>query len=172
MTEYQTLKAEVERLVGEINGRFTEDNWIPVHYMYRNLTRNELVSYYRAAKIMLVTPLKDGMNLVSKEYCACNIEEDGVLILSEFAGAASELQNHALLVNPHDIEGVADAIHDAFMIPVEDKKKRMHKLREIIRRNDIFHWLDSYLQAALSKQLHDFPALDEYVPQIKLDLKK
>jgi alpha,alpha-trehalose-phosphate synthase [UDP-forming] len=168
MTEYKALKGEIERLVGEINGRYTHGGWIPIHYLYRTLERNELLAYYRAAKIGLVTPLKDGMNLVSKEYCACNIEEDGVLILSEFAGSASQLQNHALLVNPYDIEGVADAIYKAYKMSRTERRQRMHQLREIIKRNDIFKWVDSYLLAALAKQLEDFPALDEYVPQIDL----
>ncbi|HHE46166.1 MAG TPA: trehalose-6-phosphate synthase [Bacteroidetes bacterium] len=171
MVEYQALKAEVEQLVGEINGKFTRDGWIPIHYLFRNLDRNELLAYYRAARIGLVTPLKDGMNLVSKEYCTCNIEEEGVLILSEFAGSASQFHKYALLVNPHDIEGTADAIYEAYKMPLEEKKYRMHQLREIVKRNDIYKWVDDYLQAALSKQLNDFPSLDEYVPQIDVDFR-
>ena len=171
MPEYQALKAEVEQLVSEINGQYTRDGWIPIQYLFRNLSRTELLAYYRAARIGLVTPLKDGMNLISKEFCTCNIDEEGVLILSEFAGAASQFQKHAILVNPHDIEGVADAIYEAYTMPLEEKRYRMHQLREIVRKNDIFKWVDDYLQAALSKQLNDFPALDEYVPQIKLELR-
>jgi len=157
--------------VGRINGQFSRDGWIPIHYYFRSLSRSHLLSYYRAAKIGLVTPLKDGMNLVSKEYCACNIEEDGVLILSEFAGSASQLQKNALLVNPHDIEGMADAIHAAYKMPAVEKKQRMHQLRETIRRNDIYKWVDSYLEASVSKHLDDFPPLDEYIPQINLEFK-
>ncbi len=172
MVEYQLLKGEVEQLVGEINGRFTGNGWIPVHYLFRSLNQIELLAYYRAAKIGFVTPLKDGMNLISKEYCTCNIKEDGVLILSEFAGAASQLHKHAILVNPHDIEGMADAIYTAYIMPAEEKKRRMRKLRESIKRNDIYTWVDSYLEAALSKQLDDFPPLEEYIPQIKLEFRK
>ncbi|MFC2150457.1 trehalose-6-phosphate synthase [Calditrichota bacterium] len=168
--EYRSLKAEVEQLVGEINGRYTYSGWVPVHYQYRSFPREELVANYRAASIGLVTPLKDGMNLVSKEYCACNVDEDGVLILSEFAGSASQLQGDALLVNPYDIEGVAQAIHTAFWMTLEERKERMHRIREQIRRNDIFTWVDSYLQAALAMHLEDFPAESEYVPQISLKI--
>jgi len=89
---YQELKQEIEGLVGEINGQYTDGGWTPVHYMFRSVSRTELLAYYRACEIALVTPLKDGMNLVAKEYCACNIDGNGVLILSEFAGAAAELQ--------------------------------------------------------------------------------
>jgi trehalose-6-phosphate synthase len=105
--EYQQLRAEVEGLVSRINGRFTEPGWVPIHYIFRSLGRSELVALYRAADIALITPLKDGMNLIAKEYCAANVENHGVLILSEFAGAARRLGRHVLLVNPYDIEGVA-----------------------------------------------------------------
>lgn len=170
--EYQILKAEVERLVGEINGQFTYGGWAPVQYMFRNLDTDELLAYYRAAQIALVTPIKDGMNLVAKEYCACNLEEEGLLILSEFAGAASQLQRGALLVNPHDIEGVAEAIYRAVTMNPEEKRQRMRRLRESIRRHDIFWWVDSYLKAAFSKKLGDFPTGDEYVPEIRLGREK
>ncbi len=167
--EYQQLKSEVERLVGEINGQFTYGGWAPVLYMFRNLGYEELLAYYRAAQIALVTPIKDGMNLVAKEYCACNLEEEGVLILSEFAGAAAQLQKNALLVNPHDIEGVADAIYRAFTMDPEEKKARMKRLRESIKKNNIFSWVDAYLAAAFSKKLDDFPTEEEYVPDIRLE---
>jgi trehalose 6-phosphate synthase/phosphatase len=112
--EYHDLKTQIEQLVGEINGSFMRPGgWVPVWYVYASLSRIDLLAYYRAAHIALVTPLKDGMNLVAKEYCACSIEEECVLILSEFAGAAAQLQRGALLVNPYDIEGVADAIYRA-----------------------------------------------------------
>jgi trehalose 6-phosphate synthase len=99
--EYHRMKTEIEQLVGRINGEFARPGgWVPVWYEYRSLSRLELLAYYRAADIALITPLKDGMNLVAKEYCACSIEEDCVLILSEFAGAAEQLGRGALLVNP------------------------------------------------------------------------
>lgn len=138
LPQYRALKDRIENLVGQVNGRFTRPGgWVPIHYVFRSLTPDELLSYYRAAKIALVTPLKDGMNLVAKEYCACSPEEDCVLILSEFAGAAVEMRGGALLVNPNDIEGVADAIQAAFAMPQEERRARMRRLRRRLRRHDV-----------------------------------
>ncbi|MBI5250193.1 MAG: trehalose-6-phosphate synthase [Desulfomonile tiedjei] len=167
--KYQDLKMEIERMVGEINGLFTVWGWAPIIYIFRSLDRDELIAYYRASEIALVTPLKDGMNLVSKEFCASSVEEECVLILSEFAGAAAQLQNGALLVNPYDTELVADAIHRAFSMNRVDRKYRMHKLRKKIRENDVFHWVDSFLKAAIGRDLHEFPPLEDYLPQVELD---
>jgi trehalose 6-phosphate synthase/phosphatase len=122
------------------------------------------MAYYRTCEIALITPLKDGMNLVAKEYCASSVDDEGVLILSEFAGAAAQLRDGALLVNPYDIEGVADAIHEAFVMPQEERRARMSTLRQSIQRNDIFRWVDSYLRAAIAKDLRDFPAIDAFMP--------
>ncbi|MFH1679016.1 MAG: trehalose-6-phosphate synthase [Candidatus Eisenbacteria bacterium] len=158
--EYRTLKTEIDRLVGEINGQFTRHGWVPIQYMFRSLTRDQLLGYYRTAEIALVTPLKDGMNLVAKEYCACSIEENGVLILSEFAGAAAQLRGGALLVNPYDREAVGDAIFRAYHMGAEERGVRMRRLRQTCRNQDIFWWVDSFLRAAVSKELHDFSALD------------
>ena len=146
--EYGRLKAEIERLVGEVNGRFTQPGWIPVHYIYRNLERHELLVYYRAADVALITPLKDGMNLIAKEYCAANVDDDGVLILSEFAGAASQMRREALLVNPYDVESVASAIHRACVMGEAERRSRMKRLRRSIARRDVFRWVDSFLSAA------------------------
>ena len=161
---YADLKLEMEQLVGEINGKFSTDDWLPVQYMFRNLDRTELISLYRACDIAFVTPLKDGMNLVAKEYCACNIDEKGVLILSEFAGAAQQFYQDAILINPHDIERSARAIHKAFNMPLEEKNQRMRNLRENIKNKDIFWWLNSFLNAAIEKNLSSFPQVDEYFP--------
>jgi trehalose 6-phosphate synthase/phosphatase len=162
---YESLKVEIERLVGAINGELTGPSGrVPIHYIYRSLDRIELLGYYRASEIALVTPLKDGMNLVAKEYCACNLEESGVLILSEFAGAVAELQNGALLVNPNDIVGVAAALHQALTMQPAERHRRMHLLRQTVRRHDIFRWVDSYLRASIEKDLNSFPILEDYVP--------
>src|SRR5436305_11488609 len=107
------FKQRIDRLVGDINGRFSTSTWLPVQYHFRCLAREDLLAHYRACDIAFVTPLKDGMNLVAKEYCACRIEEDGVLILSQFAGAAEQLKLGALLVNPYDLEEMADTIFKA-----------------------------------------------------------
>ncbi|NQT47667.1 MAG: trehalose-6-phosphate synthase [Chloroflexi bacterium] len=147
--EYQELKSEIEGLTSEINGEFSRLGWIPIHYMFRNLDRHELLSYYRAAEIALVTPLKDGMNLVAKEYCAAKRDRNGVLVLSEFAGAAYRLGRSCLLVNPYDIEGVAGAIYQAYNMDLNERQRRMRRLRRSIRKRDIFWWVDSFLREAL-----------------------
>ena len=161
---YQEHKALVDGLVGEINGEFTRGGWAPIQYIHRSLDATRLSAYYRAADVALVTPLKDGMNLVSKEYCASRVEGDGVLILSEFAGAAAELQSGAILVNPFDIEGVAEAIHAAATMPAEEQRERMRKLRRAVRSNDIYRWLDTFLRAAAEHTLSDFPLVEDYMP--------
>jgi trehalose 6-phosphate synthase len=159
--EYKQLKEEIERLVGEINGQFTDTDWVPIRYMFRSLPREELVAYYRAADMALVTPLRDGMNLVAKEYCAANIDETGVLFLSEFAGAAAQLQQPgAILVNPYDVEGVARSIRRAFYMDEDERKRRMAGMRESVKKADIFWWVDSFLKAAFSRQLEDFPPME------------
>ncbi|MDP1708157.1 MAG: trehalose-6-phosphate synthase [Gammaproteobacteria bacterium] len=164
--QYHDLKMNIEQLIGEINGQFTQPgSWVPIHYIFRSLTRTELLAYYRAAQMALVTPLKDGMNLVAKEYCACSNDEDSVLILSEFAGAAAQMQKGALLVNPYDIEGVADAIHQAFIMDLDERRTRMRRLRRSIRNQDIFWWVDSFLRAAIAQDMAAFPVLADYVPR-------
>jgi trehalose 6-phosphate synthase/phosphatase len=147
VTRYQTLKEDIERLVGEINGRFTQPGWIPVQYMYRHLCETELLAYYRCADIALITPLKDGMNLVAKEFCACNATGNGVLILSEFAGAAAELSGDALIVNPFDKKMVAAAIHHAFNMDHSERSHRISRLRQSVRKHDVFHWADAFMKA-------------------------
>lgn len=167
--EYQSLKDRIERLVGEINGHFARVDWIPIHYFFRSLDREELVAHYRAADIVLITSLKDGMNLIAKEYCAANVENNGIVILSEFAGATSEMQDAALLVNPHDIEGVADAIYSAFIMSRPERQKRMKKLRARIKKYDIYRWVNSFLKASIAKSLDDFNIIEEeYKPQLNL----
>lgn len=167
--EYQALKGEIEQLVGEINGEFSTAGWVPVHYQYKSLTRRDLISLYRMARICFVTSIKDGMNLVAKEFCATQVDGYGVLVLSEFAGAAAQLQEGALLVNPHDIEGMADALKEALDMPEEERRSRMERMREILREQDIFWWVDYYLQAALGTVPHDFRALKEYFPPLGIE---
>ncbi len=162
--EYEKLKQEIDRLIGEINGRYTEVGWTPITYIFGSLSRPELVSYYQACDIALITPLKDGMNLVAKEYCASRAKNDGVLILSEFAGAAANLHNGALLVNPYDIKGVADAIKRAYDMSDEEKRDRMRLMRRSIRKNDIFRWVSSFLKAGTTQDLNQFPLVEFFVP--------
>jgi trehalose 6-phosphate synthase len=105
------------------------------------------------------------MNLVAKEFCACSIENNGVLILSEFAGAAAQLHIGALLVNPYDIEGVADAIFEACTMDGASRHTRMEKLRKSIQKNNIFHWVNTFLQASIHKDLNQFPKAEFFVPK-------
>ena len=139
--------------------------WTPVHYIFRSLPRKELVAYYRTCEIALVTPLKDGMNLVAKEYCASSTDGNGVLILSEFAGAAAQFYPNALLVNPYDLEGVADAIYRAVTMDQEERRARMRRLQASIQKYDIVNWVNSFLRAGISKDLNDFPQMEFFVPK-------
>jgi trehalose 6-phosphate synthase len=136
---YQDLRVEIEQLVGRINGDFGEPGWAPVSYMYRSLDLEELVAYYFAADIMVVTPLRDGMNLVAKEYVACRVDRPGVLVLSEFAGAAEQLRA-ALIVNPHDVDSVTDTLIYASGIDDMEAKHRMRRLRRVVRSETVFEW--------------------------------
>jgi trehalose-6-phosphate synthase len=157
--EYGELKTTIEQMVGRINGEFVRPGgWVPIWYVYGSLTRSELLAYYRAADIALITPLRDGMNLVAKEYCASSTEEDCVLILSEFAGAATQLRTGALLVNPFDIEEVADTLKRAYEMDIDERQARMRRLKRLIREYDIFWWVDSFMNAAFTRDLSDFPA--------------
>ena len=142
-----SLLDEIDRTVGRVNGDFAAVGWTPVQYIFRSLEPRELLAYYRASDVALITPLKDGMNLVCKEYCACSLENDGVLVLSEFAGAARELQVGALLVNPFDTDAVAEAIHTAATMSVEERRARMQGMRAHVREHDVYRWVESFLAA-------------------------
>lgn len=148
---YQHLKSEIEQLVTSINGEYGEPGWVPINYLYRSISRTEILSLYRSADVALVTPLKDGMNLIAKEYCAARIDGDGVLILSEFAGAAMEMQSGAILVNPYDHIGVADALFQALTMPPREQRRSMLKLRAQVRRYDLHRWVEQFLSAAREK---------------------
>ncbi len=143
--EYQKWKSQLDTTVGRINGRFATRGWTPLHYMFRSVPQSELLGYYRAAEICVVTSLKDGMNLVCKEYVASCVEDEGVMILSEFAGAAPQMHEGSLIVNPHDCDGVADAIYRAFKMPLEERQQRMRGLRKVVFENDVFKWVRSFL---------------------------
>lgn len=162
--QYQALKEQVENLVGQINGRFTRPGgWVPIHYVFRQLDPVELLAYYRAAAVALVTPLKDGMNLVAKEFCACQHDEEGVLVLSEFAGAAAELRSGALLVNPYDVVEMAGAICTALSMGADERRRCMRRLRRTIRRHDVFWWSDTLLRAATGRDPEIFFDTSDHV---------
>jgi trehalose 6-phosphate synthase/phosphatase len=141
---YRAFGDLVHTLIGRINGAFGTPDWTPVHYINRNEPPEEVVSLYRAADVLLVTPLRDGMNLVAKEFVASRVDEDGVLVLSEFAGAASELAE-AVQVNPYDIEGTAEAFHRALIMPADERQSRMRALRRRVRSHDVGRWSEEIL---------------------------
>ena len=150
--EYQALKREFDRVVGRINGRFSTAGWQPIHYLYNRVDPEELSALYRFASVALVTPLRDGMNLVSKEYCASQIDADGVLVLSEFAGAAEQLARGAVLVNPYDTGQTAKAICRAVRMPPPERHERMTAMREVCERSDVYWWAESFLEHAAPRE--------------------
>ncbi|ANY07089.1 alpha,alpha-trehalose-phosphate synthase (UDP-forming) [Pseudonocardia sp. HH130630-07] len=143
---YRQMRDEIELSVGRINGEYSRVGHPAVHYMHRSLPREELSAFFLAADVMLVTPLRDGMNLVAKEYVASRHDEGGVLVLSEFTGAAIELTS-ALLVNPHDTDGVKEALYAALTMNPEEGAKRMRTLRRQVLDHDVDRWARSFLEA-------------------------
>src|SRR5262249_52711163 len=154
---YQVLRNDIERQVGHINGEYGEVGHPVVHYLHRPVPRDELVAFFVASDVMLVTPLRDGMNLVAKEYVACRSDLGGALVLSEFTGAASELRQ-AYLVNPHDLEGVKDAIEAALNQSTEDGRRRMRALRRQVLSHDVDRWARSFLDALPPPPPHHPPS--------------
>jgi trehalose 6-phosphate synthase/phosphatase len=144
VADYAMLKRQLDELVGRIVGRYSSEGWVPIRYLYTQFGAEELVAYYQAADIALLTPLRDGMNLVAKEYLASHLADDGVLILSEFAGAAEEL-TQALLVNPYDADQVAAGLKLAVEMPPEERRARSRAMRASINRNNLEHWSAHFL---------------------------
>lgn len=144
--EYQNVRHELERLAGHINGRHARPDWTPIRYVNDSFPQSVLTGFYRAADIALITPLRDGMNLVAKEYLASQSAFDpGVLVLSRFAGAAEEL-DAALLVNPHDPDEIAHAFNTAATMPLSERQERWHAMMDTLRRNDVGHWARNFLE--------------------------
>lgn len=143
---YRILRNDIEQQVGHINGEFGEVGHPVVHYLHRPVPRDELIAFFVASDVMLVTPLRDGMNLVAKEYVACRSDLGGALVLSEFTGAAAELRQ-AYLTNPHDLEGVKDAIEAALNQTPDEGRRRMRALRRQVLAHDVDRWARSFLDA-------------------------
>lgn len=144
---YQDLREDLDRLVGQINADYADLDWVPIRYLARSYPRDSLSGLYRLARVGLVTPLYDGMNLVAKEFVAAQQADDpGALVLSEFAGAAEQLQG-ALLVNPHDVAATADAMHRALEMPLEERRERWEDLNRAVRDRSIAWWRRSFLDA-------------------------
>jgi trehalose 6-phosphate synthase len=143
---YQALRVKVEREVGRINGEYGRVGEPAVHYLHQSYSRTELAALYLAADVMMVTPLRDGMNLVAKEYVAARVDNGGALLLSEFAGAAAELRQ-AFLCNPHDLDGVKELLIRAVKIDPADAARRMRTMRRYLRTHDVQAWAESFLTA-------------------------
>jgi trehalose 6-phosphate synthase/phosphatase len=148
------VRREVERTVGEINGRLGKAGWVPVHYRFGEVAPGERLALYRAADVALATPLRAGMELTAKAYCAADVDERGILVLSEFAGAADQLRG-AWLVNPHDIEATAQALAGALHARDEERRSRMRDLRAEVRRHDLGWWMRELLPEALAEPGRD-----------------
>jgi len=177
VAEYRALKREIDELVGSINGRFATAQWSPIRYLYRSLPHERLSAVYRDADAALLTPLRDGMNLVAKEFVACQVEEPGVLILSRLAGAADTMRE-ALHVNPNDLDGTARAIHRALSMGEDERASRMAALRRRERRDDLDAWTRSFMEAALTARTALLPMgdrefsswLDDFLQDYRLAL--
>ena len=148
---YANIRTELEGLSGSINGEFGDFDWTPVRYVHRSMPRDTLAALFRGSEVALVTPLRDGMNLVAKEYIAAQNEEDpGVLILSKFAGAAEEL-GEALIVNPYNIDDMANAMQTALRMPIEERKERHAALLRRIKTHDVASWRKNFLDVLSSR---------------------
>jgi len=147
---YQNLRRQVEEAVGRINGLFGREDWLPVYYYYRSLPQGELAAYYAAADVALVTPLRDGLNLVAKEYVATK-QNDGVLVLSKFAGVAEELRE-AIVVNPYDADGFGAKLKAALEMPAVERRRRMQVLAEKVKQRDLGWWLGSFITLLAGKE--------------------
>ncbi|MFW5992383.1 MAG: alpha,alpha-trehalose-phosphate synthase (UDP-forming), partial [Halanaerobiaceae bacterium] len=145
--EYKNMRQEINQKVGDINGKYQQEDWVPIRYFRQSVPQEELLPYYRAADLALITPLVDGMNLVAKEYIAA--QNDGVLILSKFAGAAEELQE-AELVNPYHIHEVAETIHHSLQREKEARNQTMSKLKQKVKKHDLDWWRDKFMEEWMS----------------------
>ena len=145
---YQLLKKDVDELVGKINGKYASINWTPIWYFYRSLPLESVIELYGASEVALITPVRDGMNLVAKEYVASKIDRKGVLILSEMAGAAKEM-NEAIIINPNNIREIADAIKTALEMPEEEQVQRNKHLQKRLKRYDVNKWANNFVDSLL-----------------------
>jgi trehalose 6-phosphate synthase/phosphatase len=143
--EYQRLKEEIEQAVGRINGELAQDNWVPIHYFYRSFPMDAVLPYFMVADVAMITPLRDGMNLVVKEYCTAKTDLRDVLLLSEFTGASAEL-TEALHINPFDVEQVADTLYEALHLPKKIREAKMRALRNTISLHDIHDWIRKFME--------------------------
>ncbi|HSE77765.1 MAG TPA: alpha,alpha-trehalose-phosphate synthase (UDP-forming) [Alphaproteobacteria bacterium] len=145
VAQYRALRRQLESAAGRINGKYAEFDWQPIRYLNKSFARGQLAGFLRIGRVGLITPLRDGMNLVAKEYVAAqNPENPGVLVLSRFAGAARELDT-ALIVNPYDIEDIAEALHHALVMPLVERIERWRAMDRVVRRNTISTWREGFI---------------------------
>jgi trehalose 6-phosphate synthase/phosphatase len=144
--QYQDFRHQIEEIVGRINGTVGTISSAPVHYLYQMLEPAALAALYAACDVMLVTPLRDGMNLVAKEFVVCRPDEDGVLVLSEFAGAAEELRE-AIIVNPYDVDALTASMRQALLLGRDERRARMRALRSRVIGHGAHEWAESFLAA-------------------------
>jgi trehalose 6-phosphate synthase len=150
IASYQQISQQLQRILGRINATFTAFDWVPLRYMEKSIGRKTLMGFFRIGRVGIVTPLRDGMNLVAKEFAAAQDEDDpGVLVLSSLSGAAHELRS-ALIVNPYDHDAVADAMNVALSMPLAERRDRHQAMLEILRRNDIHAWRRNFIDALLA----------------------
>lgn len=151
--QYQLLKKEIDELVGRINGKFATVNWIPIWYFYRSMPFGNLIDLYTSCNIALLTPIRDGMNLVAKEYIATRIDQTGVLILSEMAGSSQEM-NEAIIINPNNFEQICDAIYLAINMPKEEQIRRNTELQKRLKRYSVERWASDFMKALEKTRNH------------------
>jgi trehalose 6-phosphate synthase len=156
VAQYRALRREIDSVAGRVNGRYAEFDWAPVRYLNKGFSRGTLAGFYRVARVGFVAPLRDGMNLVAKEYVAAQDPQDpGALILSRFAGAAHELET-ALIVNPFDLDSLADALHRGLTMPLSERIARWEPMFDALRMNPIGAWCDRFL-TMLGGEVSDRP---------------
>ncbi|HIC30667.1 MAG TPA: bifunctional alpha,alpha-trehalose-phosphate synthase (UDP-forming)/trehalose-phosphatase, partial [Flavobacteriaceae bacterium] len=161
--QYQKLKRDTDELVGRVNGEFSTVSWTPVWYFYRSMPFENLIDLYTSSQIALITPIRDGMNLVAKEYVATRVNQDGVLILSEMAGASKEM-NEALLINPNNFEQIAETLKTAIEMPESEQNKRMKILQKRLERYSVEKWAEEFM-----KSLNDTKKIGKTIVARKMD---
>jgi len=166
---YNDLKIRIDETIGSINGTFSQPGWIPIHYFYRNFTFDELTALYHVSDVALITPLRDGMNLVAKEFVAAKAGKPGVLVLSEMAGAAIEL-TEAIMVNPNNSGEIAEALNRALLIPVREQKERLRKMQKTLRKYDVRKWAGDFIDELERIHLRQSGLRKKYLRQQQLSV--
>lgn len=166
--QYQLLKREIDELVGRINGEFSTVSWTPIWYFYRSMPFENLIDLYTSSDIAWLTPLRDGMNLVAKEYIATRTDKTGVLILSEMAGSANEM-NESLLINPNNFEQIADAINEAINMPVEEQQSRNEILQKRLERYNVEKWANDFMNSLRAQKDIDATNVSKRVTDLRLN---